>query len=580
MRRWWPIPVVLGLTLAAYLLTLSPTVGLIDSGELAAGCYLLNIVHPTGYPLYTLLGRLATIVPLATVVNRVAAMSALLTAVGVGLFTLLLLRLGVPQVVAAATVLLLGFSLPVWSVAVDVEVHALTLAILGVLWLATERAERGRELLFFSFLCGLALTNHMSVASAVLGAVLCVAIANRFDVRRQLPLLGAMFVLGLSLYLFLVLRTWARPLLAWGNPHNIERLWWHVTGKQYQVWMFSTPVAEVLRNAARGAVLLAQALLYVGVPVAVYGAFRLGRERPGLAAGLGVAALVSFAYAVNYSIPDIDAYYLPCLFVLLVFAAFGLQALVRRIGRWQTLILALPLVALALNARVASRRGDYIALDAAENTLASARANAIILTDFWDFYAPSFYLQHVEGVRPDLCIIDKELLRRSWYFGYLARQYPWLIERSRSEVEAYLEWLDQFEHGRLRDPAGIQRAFIRMIASFVERNSERAAYTTFAAGADQDARELLPQMLRVPVGLLFELRTDSVLPEFDYRQWRIRLPLHQLDERTRLSLNRYHYFVSQRAAALVERGLLREADSLLCWYQNQPVNRLFGTGRR
>lgn len=580
MRRWWPIPVVLGLTLVAYLLTLSPTVGLIDSGELAAGCYLLNIVHPTGYPLYTLLGRLATIVPLGTVVNRVAAMSGLLAAVGVSLFALLLLRLGLQQVVAAATALLLGFSLPVWSVAVDVEVHALTLAILGVLWLATERAEHGGELLLFSFLCGLALTNHMSAASAVLGAVFCVAMANRFDVRRQLPLLGAMFVLGLSLYLFLVLRTWARPLLAWGNPYNIERFWWHVTGKQYQVWMFSTPVAEVLRNAARGAALLARGLLYVGVPAAVYGALRFGRERPGLAAGLGVTALVSFAYAVNYSIPDIDAYYLPCLYALLLFAAFGLQALVRRIGRWQILVLGLPLVALALNVRVASRRGDYVALDAAENTLVSARANAIILTDFWDFYAPSFYLQHVEGVRPDLCIIDKELLRRSWYFGYLARQYPWLIERSRSEVEAYLEWLDQFEHGRLRDPAGIQRAFIRMIASFVERNSERTAYTTFAAGADQDARELLPQMLRVPVGLLFELRTDSVLPEFDYRQWRIRLPLHQLDERTRLNLNRYHYFVSQRAAALVERGLLTEADSLLWWYQNQPVNRLFGTGRR
>ena len=81
MWVWLVVPAVF----TVYILTLSPTVGLIDSGELAAGCYLLNILHPTGYPLYTMLGRLATLVPVAGVVNRVAALSALLAAAGWGL---------------------------------------------------------------------------------------------------------------------------------------------------------------------------------------------------------------------------------------------------------------------------------------------------------------------------------------------------------------------------------------------------------------------------------------------------------------------------------------------------------------
>ena len=82
---WLVVPLVF----AVYLVTLSPAVGLIDSGELAAGCNLLNILHPTGYPLYTMLGRLVSLVPVAMVVNRVAALSALFAAAGVGLFLLL-----------------------------------------------------------------------------------------------------------------------------------------------------------------------------------------------------------------------------------------------------------------------------------------------------------------------------------------------------------------------------------------------------------------------------------------------------------------------------------------------------------
>ena len=140
---WFVVP----LTFAVYLLTLSPTVGLIDSGELAAGCYMLNILHPTGYPLYTMLGRLATLVPVAMVVNRVAVLSAVLAACGVGLLLLLGLRLGVSRSVAGASALLFGFSFPVWAVAVDVEVYSLTLVLVLLLWLGAESADRGGPLL-------------------------------------------------------------------------------------------------------------------------------------------------------------------------------------------------------------------------------------------------------------------------------------------------------------------------------------------------------------------------------------------------------------------------------------------------
>jgi hypothetical protein len=44
-------------SLLVYALTLAPSLGPVDAGELAAAAYTLGVAHPTGYPLYALLGR-------------------------------------------------------------------------------------------------------------------------------------------------------------------------------------------------------------------------------------------------------------------------------------------------------------------------------------------------------------------------------------------------------------------------------------------------------------------------------------------------------------------------------------------
>ena len=558
---WLTVPAVL----AVYFVTRAPDVGLIDSGELAAGCHLLNILHPTGYPLYTLLGRLASLVLPGSVFNRLANMSVLFGAAGVGLFLFLLRRMKLGVAAAGATALAVGFSLPVWSVSVDVEVYALTFVLVVLLWLAVERSDDNRWLLLAAYLAGLALANHMSAASVVAGALIAVLYGRGRAGVRLLPVLLLLFLLGLSPYLFLLLRARAGPLLAWGNPVNPERLWWHVTGKQYQVWMFSQSMSEVAANAGRGLALLARSLGYVTVPLVFYGAWRLWHRRRGLALGLAATAVLCFAYAVNYSIPDIEAYFIPCLVSLAVFAAVGIDGLVR-LGRWRHVAWAVPVVVFALNFGAANRRDNHVAYDGARNVLASAGENAIILTDFWDICSPVFYLQHVEGVRPDVCIIDKELVRRSWYFEHLRRAYPWLTGRSQPEIEHYLKYLDRFEHGTLKDPAAIQRAFINLLESFVTRNPERPAYTTFARQDNRDAVEMFRARSWVPAGVLYELRTDSVLPAFDYSTLTVRVPARP-DPRTRVNLARYGRFAREYGALLVRRGRTEEARQVRDWLQ-------------
>jgi hypothetical protein len=68
-----------------YLQTLAPSVDFIDAGELATDCATLGICHPTGYPVFTLIGWVFAHLPIAsTVILRMNIMAAFFTALGAG----------------------------------------------------------------------------------------------------------------------------------------------------------------------------------------------------------------------------------------------------------------------------------------------------------------------------------------------------------------------------------------------------------------------------------------------------------------------------------------------------------------
>src|SRR5512139_2944897 len=96
--------VTFAVALAAFLvyaLTLSPTVAWVnqgeDSGDLLVAAATLGIPHPTGYPLFTLLGRVASLVPLGSLAFRINLVAALAGAIGVFFLARLVLELATPR---------------------------------------------------------------------------------------------------------------------------------------------------------------------------------------------------------------------------------------------------------------------------------------------------------------------------------------------------------------------------------------------------------------------------------------------------------------------------------------------------
>jgi hypothetical protein len=575
------VPVV---AFVVYLLTLYPTVGWVDCGEIAAGCYLLNVLHPTGYPLFTLIGYLFSHIPLGTVATKMNALSALCSSLAALCCFLTVLKLTRSQVAGVVTAALFAFSFTVWSNSVDADVFGLTALYVSLsVYLLVRLGEASRKpsaaltpdlrsptplLLFMPYLLGLALTNHMSFASTFVGSIVCLLIVFRRELLKPKVLLPLVivFLLGLTPYLYLLIRSQSQPLLNWGNARNLQRFVWHVTGKQYQVWMFTLPLSEILKNLGRALGTLGQELYFVLIPIAVWGAGRLAKQRREIFWLLAVIFVLNLAYAVNYSIPDIQSYYIPFMIAAFIFTGVGLAELMRRLKRVpQYAFLALVILPVAVSFRRAGASGDYVAEDFGRNHLESAPANAVVMTNNWDIYSPAFYLQHINHERPDICMIDKELLRRSWYFQSLAQEYPWLVERSKPEIDDYLRFLDEFEHGTLKDVNGIQSAFIAVINSFVFRNPERRAFLTFDERIDVDARHIMPNRLRVPYGLLLELKTDSTTDSFDYNRLKVRIPSRLVDERTRQNLKTYQRFATERSAWLTRLGRREEAESARAW---------------
>ncbi len=88
--------------LVVYVRTLLPGVSFGDWAEAEMIPARLGILHPTGYPLYSLVGTLFSLIPIESVAYRANLLSAVAAAAAVGVMVLIAVRLGVRPVIAFA----------------------------------------------------------------------------------------------------------------------------------------------------------------------------------------------------------------------------------------------------------------------------------------------------------------------------------------------------------------------------------------------------------------------------------------------------------------------------------------------
>ena len=260
--------------------------GWYDSSEFVGVAATLGIAHPTGYPLYSLLGRLAVMVfsPISDPAIRVNMLSALGGAATLAILTLVtwrligLLRMGPLPIIARSLAALapsavLGTMALFMEQAVVAEVYTIHTALVALLLLLSLEcvcvAEKPAPLLESSqlkglaagiwgpagwkihlltaYLAGLGLGNHftLSLYFPALAFLLWWSLnpetdqpdVLRADTSRRslpgilLPLLAA-GLLGLSLYLLLPIRSSLQPPFNWGDSDSMRGFFRMITAAE------------------------------------------------------------------------------------------------------------------------------------------------------------------------------------------------------------------------------------------------------------------------------------------------------------------------------------------------------------
>jgi len=141
MARWrrildWRTGVAFGLPLGLYVLTLAPTIYNLDSAEFTTAAATGGIVRATGYPLYLLLGRVWSRLPIRDVGYRMNLFSAWHGALTVALAERVLRRLGVGPWAALGALGLLATAPFFWALSLIAEVYTLHTALMAAIILA------------------------------------------------------------------------------------------------------------------------------------------------------------------------------------------------------------------------------------------------------------------------------------------------------------------------------------------------------------------------------------------------------------------------------------------------------------
>ena len=222
--------------LVLYLLPLAPTTAMWDASEYITAAFTLGIPHPPGNPLFVLLGRVASLVPLGSVAVRVNALAAVCSALSAAIWFLVAERVLIAwsplrwtRIVAAVVAATLGATtFTVWNQSVvNEKVYTVSLAFfavvswLTVLWCDDPDGKFADKLLvLIAYLIGLGYCNHPAgflVGPAVAAAV--IARRPRTLLRVRLLLAGVL-ALGLGLTPFAVepIRAAWHPVMNEGEP--------------------------------------------------------------------------------------------------------------------------------------------------------------------------------------------------------------------------------------------------------------------------------------------------------------------------------------------------------------------------
>jgi Flp pilus assembly protein TadD len=445
--------------LVIYAATACRTVYWGDTGEFLVAAVRLGIPHSPGTPLYPLLGRCFAVFSPGNPALSVNLLSSFFSALSGALIyatVVALSRLLRTQNVYASVGGALTGSLvwsatnSLWSYSTVAEVYTLQMAfVCGLVYLGirVQYDDRGAWSLVAAFfiLCGLSLANNITVLLLIPGLLVLVLPAFAKLGARLKAASGALLIFGITLYLYMPVRSLHDPPIDWGNPETLNQFFWVLSAREFARNMFGLEYA-ITGGFGSGLItyarLVSNDISLVGIILSLVGmavCYRLSRRVFASFLVLYATTLIySFAFGADL---ELEAYLLPSLMITVLFLGTGViwicgpgRGLLRRVG--PVLFLVLPAVLFATHYAERDLRSNRYAERIGRDLLSSMDQNALLFTDNTVDLFVALYVQSLFEHRQDVSLIYLPYLKYEWYRQQIQQELDMDLSADKRE------WLD------------------------------------------------------------------------------------------------------------------------------------------
>jgi tetratricopeptide (TPR) repeat protein len=442
-KGWACLPGLLAFMI--YWRTLAPTLQVANAGEQITAAHVMGISHPTGTPLYLLLMKFwEAVFPFGTIAWEMNLLNALLSAVAIGILSLIILRLSLTwgasrwrgRLLSLCLSLTLAYSQTFWYESTAASSYVLHY-FLVILWLALMTRvileRRKEDLKYVCLVTGLALANHILstvLFALVMWIVLSMAIRKEISARKALS--WSLWLLpGLCFYLYIPLRAASDPVINWGDPDSLGRFLRYISRKDYFVMTYVASARDLLEvivfhaksflTESTPLLLILTAVLTIIILVRKTRKGVAGRVHRGADAAFHLALLGISLFVLNefllslhgshldlfflkrYSVPGYIGLFFSCAALI----TWSLVSCSRRtFAIFAALLALIPAVSLGFHFKMNDRSENTLLRSYVEQVFSHLPVGAALYAEGDNHLFPILYYHLVEGYRADIVLLN------------------------------------------------------------------------------------------------------------------------------------------------------------------------------
>ncbi len=388
-----------------------------DTGEFQIVGATFDLPHPTGFPLYIILLKIANILlPFGNTAFKANFLSLIFVCIGIFFFSLTIGILTKNKILSIITPAIISVSYPLWFVGNRADPHSLNFLLISVfLYLAIKyrKEEKTTNLLLASFFLGLALANH-PISSFFIPTLIILLIFSKQRITEKIKSL-VIFLIPLTLYLIIPLIYSLKGVFTIDYPldslKNISR---YILAKD-----FSPQTSFYKGNLTEKLVLSIESVKkYIPLPYLLFSFFGIilgisSKKERMITTTLFIPLLANLIFVANYPNAVIERYYIPALSIILIFASISIGKIIEKGKKLEFLIILVFVTATSVfinksivtNFPILDQSKNFQARLWAEEVLNNSEKDAVIFS-WWSYSTPLWYLQKVEEKRKDITIIN------------------------------------------------------------------------------------------------------------------------------------------------------------------------------